>query len=539
MAISTLIFPSSRESPSNSPFRTAIVVWDTRTGFVVKNLSRFRGEPFVRIEYSGDGGILIAIQGSQAFSTYDGRNHEQLCTGTLRPTPRHFPGTLWVQGESILFSTGLITHKQLVIGIHKVRQTSAPSVADVESLPVPVRRGELFFSPARFHVSFVTGTEVVILDARSSEVLLQTEESKPLYKPQGCFSSDGHFFACETLAQEICIWENTPTGYVPRDRLRPRSAFRNFTFSPTVTSIMCWDQEAIQLLDPDVRVSSLPHESAPHRQHGDHVVVHSSSGGHTAIARRGQSAVTLFDPRLDAPRRFLDTGMEIQDIKIVGDTILIADTCQLASWRLETGRETITKTVVFDTGVGDVHRLVLSKDCSRIFLVTSGPETQGTSRNLFVRNVKTGSILAESTIEFDVDCIGFFPDGCRVWFVEKHEDVVRDDGPYPYSNWVWEIGKDEGSATSMPERVDEWPAGCPWMPPTEYCVGDGNQWVMDSRSKLPLLWLPPTWRTGKEWDRRWDGNFLTVLGDRPEPVIIELPSPSLPLHSHSPHLSDS
>ena len=484
----------------------------------------------MRIEYSGDGMIFIAIQGSQAFSTYDGRNYDQPSSGSLRPSPRHFPGTLWAGGESIRFSAGPTTGQKPSLEIHEVRPTSVPASAMVESLPVLFRHGKLFFSPARFHASFVTEMEVVILDIRNSEVLFQTKASEPLYKPQGCFSPDGHFFVCETLAQEICIWENTPTGYDPRDRLKPRSAFGNFTFSPTATSILCWDQETIQLLDPDFRVSSpLPCESASHHQHGGHVVAHSASGDRMVIAWRGQSAVTIFDPRLDAPRRFLDTGMEIQDIKIVGEILFVADTRQLSSWRFGAGRETIVKTVALDTGVGDVHRLVLSKDCSRIFLATSGSEAQDSSRNLFVRDVKSGSILAESTIEFDVDGIGFFPDECRVWFVEKREDAVRDDGPY--GNWVWEIGKDEGSATSTPERVDKWPAGCPWMPPAEYNVGDGNQWVIDSRSKLPLLWLPPTWRTGREWGRRWDGNLLTVLGDRPEPVIIELPSPSLPLHS--------
>jgi len=517
---------------SNSPLRTKIIVWDTRTGIVVKNLYMFQGEPFVRIEYSGDGGAIIAIQENQAFSIYDGRNYERLSSGSLRPSHRHFPGTLWVRGESIRFSTGLTTGQQLTINIHEVLPTSIPPVVDVESLPVLFRHGKLFFSPARFHASFVTETEVIIIDARNSEVLFQTKAPKPLYKPQGCFSPDGRFFVCETLAQEICIWENTPTGYDPRDRLRPRSVFRNFMFSPTATSILCWDQETIQLLDPDVRVSSpLPRESVSRHHHGGHVAAHSASGDHTAIAWRGRSAVTLFDPCLDAPRRFLDTGMEIQDIKIVGDTLFVADTRQLASWRLGVRRETIVETVVLDTGVGDVHRLVLSKDCSRIFLVTSGSETQDFSRSLFVRDVKTGSILAESTIEFDVDGIGFFPDGCRVWFAEKREDAVRDDGPHSHGDWVWKIGKDEGSVTSAPERVDKWPADCPWMPPAEYSVGDGNQWVIDSRSKLPLLWLPPTWRTGREWDRRWDGNLLTVLGDRPEPVIIELPSPSLPIHS--------
>ena len=491
------------------------------------------------MEYSGDGGTITAIQENHIFHTYDGQDYEKLCSGTLLPS-KHSPCALWAEGESTRFSTSFKTGQQLVIDIREIQPTSDPPLTKLESLPVQFRQGKLFFSPASFHASFITETEVVIIDVRSSEVLSQVKTPQPSYKPQGRFSPDGRFFVCETLTQEIRVWENTPTGYVSRDPLIPRSMFRNFKFSPNAASVLCWNQETIQLLDPDIRVTPpAPHESTPHRQHGDHIVAHSTSGIHTAITRRGQSIVKLFDSHLpDAPRQSIDTGMEIQDIKFLGEIVFVADTCRLKNWRLEAGVATIGETTVFGTDEDDVHHLALSKDCSRVLLVTSGPETQDPFYHLSVRSTRTGSILAESKIEFYVDGIGFFPDGHRVWLIEEHQDVVQDAESYSYSNWMLEIPKGEGSSKTEPRKVEEWPEGCPWISPSGYCIGGGGRWVMDSGSKLRLLWLPPAWRAGQESDIVLDGKFLTLLGNRPEPVVIEVSSQSLPLYS-SVRLSDT
>ena len=493
------------------------------------------------MDYSRDGRTITAIQVNQVFRTYDVRDYRQLCSDALLP-PKHAVGALWAEGGSIRYSTRLKTGRQLGIHVHEIRPTSTSPVTELESLRIPFRRGKLFFSPACFHASFVTDTEVIILNVRSpAPVLFETKMAQPQFKLQGRFSPDGRFFACEALTQDICIWENASTRYMPRDPIKPRSKFQNFQFSPNASWILCWDQEIIQLLDPDIRITPpVLRNSVPQPQRRDHMVTHSTSGTHAAIAWRGQSAVIVFDLHSpDTPRPFgIATGMEVQDVKIVGETIFVADTRGLTSWRLEAGVATKGKTTGFGASADVVHRLALSKDCSWVLFVTSRPETQGPSHHLSVRDTRTRNILAESRIDFDVDDIGFFPDGHRVWFVEKHRDVDEDVESYSYGNWVWEIPKGEGSAETKPERTDEWPADCPWTSPPEYYIGDGGRWVMDSGSKLHLLWLPPTWRRGKEWDRRWDGNFLTLLGDRPEPVIIKLSPPSLPLDS-SVRLSDT
>ena len=339
MTIPMLISLFSREESSDSTSRTIVVIWDTQTGTVVNALDDIQGEAFVRIEYSGDGGTITAIQRNRAFNTYNGRDYSRLCGGTLRPPRKHLVGILWAQGRSVRLSTSLNDGKQLKIDIHEIQPSSTPPLTKVESFIVQSQshQGNLSFSPACFHAALITETEVVILNVRNSQVLLRTKAPKPLYKAKGSFSLDGRLFACETLTQEICVWENTPTGYSPKERLRPQSGFKGFKISPTATWILCWDQESIQLLDPDATISPPPS--------GDRAIDHSAN--------------------------------ETRD------------------------------------GPGISH--------------------------------------------------------------------------------------------------------------AEYRIGDGAQWVMDSRSGLPLLWLHPTWRTGKESDRRWDGNVLTVLGDSQERVVIQFP----------------
>lgn len=62
-----------------------------------------------------------------------------------------------------------------------------------------------------------------------------------------------------------------------------------------------------------------------------------------------KSTVIMFESRSpDISRQLIDTGMEIQDVKVIGETVFVV---------------TIGETMVFDADAGDVHHLALSKDC--------------------------------------------------------------------------------------------------------------------------------------------------------------------------------
>lgn len=74
------------------------------------------------------------------------------------------------------------------------------------------------------------------------------------------------------------------------------------------------------------------------------------------------------------------------------------------------------------------------------------------------------SELAEHKIESDVYRIGFSPDVCQAWFIERHGDPAEDTELDSYDNWVG-IAKDGGSMTTEPGNLDEWPTGRSWIPP--------------------------------------------------------------------------
>jgi hypothetical protein len=174
------------------------------------------------------------------FSTYNPLTGTCLCKGTLLSPSGLCLGPQWAHKESFQFATSLRTDGELVVNIYEVQETSNPPLSLVQSFTMLPHNGIFSFSPISFHASFVSETEVVILDVQDSKILFHTKEDQELYTPPGQFSPDGSSFACKTSQQEIHVWKNTPIGYVPWSHLKPRSPFVDFSFSPTMNSIVAW-----------------------------------------------------------------------------------------------------------------------------------------------------------------------------------------------------------------------------------------------------------------------------------------------------------
>jgi len=122
-----------------------------------------------------------------------------------------------------------------------------------------------------------------------------------------------------TTGQQLVIevYEIQPTSESTPPLTKPESLpvpfrQRNLSFSPA-----CFDAS----FDAEAEVI-IP------RQHGNHVVAHSTSGTHTAIAWRGRALFGSRSP--DTPRQFIDAGMKIQDVGIVGGTTFVVDMHRLA-----------------------------------------------------------------------------------------------------------------------------------------------------------------------------------------------------------------
>ena len=131
---------------------------------------------------------------------------------------------------------------------HELQPAPSPSFIFLSSFSVPFFTENFCLSPVNLHASFIRQGEVVILNA-DSKILLQDEVFVERYPRPACFSPDGRFFARHTRGQDIIIWENTSSGYVIWNILRPLLRFENFSFSPSGTSVLSWGPRGTQLLD--------------------------------------------------------------------------------------------------------------------------------------------------------------------------------------------------------------------------------------------------------------------------------------------------
>ena len=419
-----------------------------------------------------------------------------------------------------------------MINVYELQPTSTSPLDTVSSFPMPFHtdssfpvwspdQGRFSFSPVSFHASFVTRTEFIIVDVQSSQLLLQTKVAQVDYTVPPQFSANGCFVAYKTLKEEVCIWENGPTGYVPWCSLRARLSFKTFLFSPTSLSVLCWGQDlkGIQLLCPDNCLSPpSPNEAESHYQDGNHLVAYSADEVHIAIAKQGYDAITILDFLLGTPQQVINTDMRIKDIKIIDNTVFVTDGHKLVSWELEaagvedcgysTGR-VINESLAIDS---DAKCLRLSHDCSQIAYATE------TKMGVAIYNIQAQETLQHTPSNLWVRDIWFSPSDHQLWF-------IGGLNPYSFQNFyirrlMIEDGFDDWSSESQGDYAE---VGWSWANHFSYGyhVKMDSEWVTDSRGSK-LLWLLPAWRTQNWMEVRWDGRFLALLGGyHPKPIIIE------------------
>jgi hypothetical protein len=255
-----------------------IRVWDIQEGAVISDISI---EGFCELVLPGILGTLTFIT-KRGYSTYDG--DKQQGYGNLQ-LPNHQLGTQWAHKGSLRFTTSLKTGGGF-IDVWELHYSSGPLLL-VDSFRVPPQGGKISFSSVSSHASFVSEAEIVILDIRDSKVLLQTKATQLLYTPPGQFSPNGRFFACGTSLEDIFIWENTITGYIPWNTLRPQLPSKGFSFSPTAISILSWGPGGVQLLHPTNHVSPLPSDKIEsHHQGSNHLVASPTDRMHVATAQQ-------------------------------------------------------------------------------------------------------------------------------------------------------------------------------------------------------------------------------------------------------------
>jgi WD40 repeat protein len=510
-----------------------VIVWDIQTGvslwdIKIQDIGRVtflqdtKIQTIGNITFSGNQRTITLTKGKHFF-TYDGLNGATLCQGQLLLSDNHQLGAQWAHKESLRVATVSKPNGKPVINILEFQPPSNPSHPVVELFPVPPHDGRFSFSPVSFHASFITESEVIILDVQGPKTLFHAKATQPLYRSPGQFSPDGSFFACGTLEHKICIWRNTPTGYVPWSTLKPRLPFNNFSFSPIAISILAWGPEGIQHLHPGNSISPLsPNEIKPLHQPGKHLVACSTDGTHIATAQHEGGIITVLDPCLGTPLWLIYTGVQIQDMKIVGATIFVADGHRLISWNLEVGGGATVSgscnTVAVGAHMHKANNLVLSDDCSQIAFAVGG--------EVFLYDIMAQEMITKHWVGRTIVDIQFSQDGHWLYAfrIVQH---FRTEFHFTKLEMVENGHSVDVTTKVLLDRV-------PWVShvrsPYGYSIGSRSEWVVDSRGHK-YLWLPPHWRTTHGLDVGWEGDFLALVArHHQKPIIIELQPQSLFSH---------
>ena len=198
---------------SDSP----LIVWDTQTGVIINKVHT--PEPGEIMFHGNQKTITLLLRNGHLY-TYNVLDGVQLHLSDVPLSLDYFSVSHWAYEDSLQFAESLKTDEKHVINIKELQPTSTTPLHTLSSYSIPPQDGWFSFSSVLFHASFISMAEVVVLDIQNSKILLQTQIIQEFVEP-GQFSPNGHFFTYKTPGDEICIWQNTPTGYLPWGSLRP------------------------------------------------------------------------------------------------------------------------------------------------------------------------------------------------------------------------------------------------------------------------------------------------------------------------------
>ena len=484
-----------------------------------------RGETPRNIIFPGNQGTITLVRG-QRFFTY-GLGGGVLDQGQLPLPKNHQLIGQWTHKEFLQFATSFEADGKPAINIQELQLTSSPLCSIVGSFHVPLIDGEISFSPVSLHASFITKGEVIILDIQGLKFLFHFKASQPLYDPPGQFSPDGSFLACQTLDHNICIWKNTPTGYVHWNTLQSKLLFCDFLFSPTSASVITWGQDGIQLLYPGSFTGPpSPSESKPLHQSRKHLVAYSSDGAYIVIAQQCGGVVKVLDSLPGTLVQSIHTDVQIQAIGIVDDTVFVVGGDRLTSWNIGVG-EGPTVSGSHDITTVSAHmdgtsRSVSSNCCSWVVFVV------GQAVILYDKTAHT--VLAKFVMDGVDPNIQFSQDGCKLYVCSRGN---RGWPFQPPSFHLIKFKRGDGCSVSVTAKLlEEYKLLERYFPPSPRYQFVQHNWIEDS-SGCKYLWLPPHWRSWYGSDMELEGRFLALVGSHHQnPIIIELqPQPHLlPIH---------
>jgi len=519
-------------SPSFSPDGSLLTVfssqkeltsWDLQTGGPIGTISgsdRSHAQYFSST-HSMDGKMVAVVCGNPKnvtttpiISTYNLISKTHIYS---YHTTGYIVAPIWTHGEGLQF----VTVEPGSITIWGVKFTSIQTLAEVASLPAPTTidwLGQSLFLPSLSRLAYTLDEAVLVWDAQNSRLLLDFATSS--MQKRMSFSSNGHFFICETTKSGVYLWKESPTGYTLHQKLvSPTNDFTHPLLSPSGESIIVVRHSTIQLRHTKDPILSIPTQSAEQIT-SNFILEFSPDATLGVVARLWENRAVVLNLESGNPWLTIDTGMKILGLRITGSSVIVVGERKVVTWNLPAEGCALNTSASIDDGVQTTipNNLPLcywkwtlcasiSPNSNQIALLE---RDGGGHTNLKFYDMSTGKHLTYYKTNWYR--LWFSPDGHELWCIGVEGSVKG-----------WTIIKDtkSGHAEMEPLESTVSPSGEPsWKSSYGYTVID-NQWV-HSPSNRRLLWLPHHWRPGGR-HMTWGGQFLGLLGhELPEAVILEL-----------------
>ena len=428
---------------------------------------------------------------------------------------------IWTHDDYLRFAT--INPKSIRVWQSPFTLEHPP--VEVASFPVPdgiTDANRLLFLPTLSRLAFVLGDTIQVWDLKAPKLLLKSEVTPSTYEelpPQSSFSDDGRFFAYTTRDEGVHIWKESPTGYLPYQRLPFIAEWSEVAprLSPNTESIIVSLNSKIHRLHTRDQIPSLPSVSTGGSRPNDFTLVFTPDENFAVFARKGGNTVTIIGLKSGEPKWNTDVGLEIGCVGMAGSTVIVVGNDSIVTWNLPGGDRTfnasindIVQVTILDPSspsrdLGTPYYMSISPDLSRVVVT----RFKGLDCSLEVDDVATGSCLARISTH-GLLRPRFAQDGREVW-AGNHDSFGEQCE-------IIEDGK--SGAIELKLRRTEGPSREFFQESSRGYVVTGGWWILSPSQKRPL-WLPHRWRSG-EWDRAWGGRFLGLLdGELSEAVILE------------------
>jgi len=489
---------------------TAIVIWDTQTGGMVKTIECEVPVDGLRLVWSSDGttiGTVISTTHprweTSTVHTYDVVSGENLSPGTLQSSEEP---CLWPHDASFRTATTTDLGDGYRLNIFQVGST----LTKIESFPLRLCSSPgpdshaRPFSPTTYRISVLVpiprspDAELFILDVRSSEILLRDRVIGRYWARS--FSPDGTLFSASTKGR-LLIWKHTSGRYSRWGDFEQTSA--SLQFSPTSSSILGHTGPLLHVLyldhfrptlvsEPVTRTRCVPRDA--YSPHGTYIVT----------TYRGERAITITDLRSKNPSssQFIDTDFEISEIVLTGNVLLAKGSDVVVAWLL-TGEGVVSG--IYDNRRAD-HSESLWGISSWDTTVESRDRNPGFWTRLLQRDRDRDKRDGDDRLEFSIEDgivtvrnpFGF---DIRIYDAETGGTLEPDKALlHPGRTWYrfHNPYQDDCDLYHRDLRKNREPTECGW-PISHTTLREG--WVKDPEGKH-RFWLHPRWRSvgnGVDW----------------------------------------